>query len=271
MSCLEGIGLFLQFVYRFFIELSNHAILSKWIRTFTRSRLSSFIIKSYVRVYNIHTEEMEFDLKDYSTLEQLFIRKLKSGMRPIHTEKDSVVSPVDGIIVEHGLITPGKEMLVKGKRYSIQEMFGYETDVEKYIGGTFMIFYLSPSHYHRIHSPVTGKIKRTWTLGLKSYPVNKCGLKYGKDPLSKNYRKMTEVETDEQMYMTIAKIGAMYINSIHKVHHRHELSKGEEIAYFSFGSTVILFFEKNAFLIDSTISSPQNIKVGQKIGTIRKG
>ncbi len=44
-----------------------------------------------------------------------------------------------------------------------------------------MILYLSPSHYHRIHSPVTGKVVEQWTLGTKSYPVNKYGLKYGKN------------------------------------------------------------------------------------------
>lgn len=260
----------LQLLYRSLIELSNHAILSKAIQKFTKSKLSSFFIRSYVRVYKINQEEMEFDLQHYQTLEQLFVRKLKYGVRPINREKDSVVSPVDGIIVEFGTITPEKEIVVKGKRYSIQEMFGKMNGVEKYIDGIFLVIYLSPSHYHRIHSPVSGKIIKSWTLGLKSYPVNKFGMAYGKAPLSKNYRKMTEIMTDHNRCITIAKIGAMYINSIHTTNKSNVVTKGEEIAYFSFGSTVILLFEKNTFEINPIIFSSQHIKVGQKIGTLKK-
>ena len=79
-----------------------------------------------------------------------------------------------------------------------------------------MIFYLSPSDYHWIHSPVTCKVVDQWVLGTKSYPVNKYGLKYGKKPLSTNYRLMSEVWMND-VSMVIVKVGAMFINSIEMV------------------------------------------------------
>jgi phosphatidylserine decarboxylase len=42
------------------------------------------------------------------------------------------------------------------------------------------------------------------------------------------------------------------------------------MAYFSFGSTVVLLFEKNIFQIDSNIHTPTEIKVGEKIGVFKK-
>jgi phosphatidylserine decarboxylase len=72
-------------------------------------------------------------------------------------------------------------------------------------------------------------------------------------------------------HVAVVKVGAMFVNSIETTHQGTELEKGEEMAYFSFGSTVVLLFEKGIFRIDSSIQPPYDIKVGQKIGVLNKG
>lgn len=208
---------------------------------------------------------MDKQLHEFSTLHDLFIRQLKKGARKIDQHSKSVVSPVDAVIEDIGIIKETSEMEVKGKIYSVVEMLGDPLSVQKYLNGTYIILYLSPSHYHRIHSPVAGKVVKQWSLGSKSYPVNKWGLKYGKKTLSKNYRVITEVKTDFGM-AAIVKVGAMFVNSIELIHTGEHLKKGEEMAYFSFGSTVILLFEKGSFQINSLINTPHEIKIGEKIG-----
>lgn len=254
-----------KWLYRLFIELTNRPLTSKWLASFTCSKWSRFIIPSYAKVYKVNEEEMEKKLHEYETLQQLFVRTLKEGLRPIDEHPDSVVSPVDAVIEDVGIITDQKEIIVKGKTYSIREMLGDDHIAEKYLHGTFIILYLSPSHYHRIHSPICGEVVKQWTLGGKSYPVNRLGLRYGKDPLSKNYRKITELCTNG-MYMAIVKVGAMFVNSIEWTHEREYVKKGEEIGYFSFGSTVVLLFEKNAFTLDEHIVPPLEVKMGQRLG-----
>ena len=64
-------------------------------------------------------------------------------------------------------------------------MLGNEERAQRYAGGTYMVIYLSPSHYHRIHSPLSGSVTERFVLGRKSYPVNAAGMEYGKEPLSK--------------------------------------------------------------------------------------
>lgn len=178
-------------------------------------------------------------------------------------------SPVDSVIEEVGQIHADKTILVKGKVYSISEMLGSNEAMARYEQGTYMIFYLSPSHYHQIHSPVTGEVINQWTLGLKSYPVNKMGLKYGNYPLSKNYRKVTEIRHEAGMAAVI-KVGAMFVNSIETTHDGQKVNKGDQMAYFTFGSTVVLLFEKDTFNLLPKIIPPYHIKYGEKIGTLNR-
>ncbi|MFL6558568.1 MAG: phosphatidylserine decarboxylase, partial [Bacillus sp. (in: firmicutes)] len=206
---------------------------------------------------------------EYPTLHDLFVRTLKKDAREIDKSEDAVVSPVDAVIEDVGPINESSEILVKGKIYSIQEMLGDNELLAKYINGTYMILYLSPSHYHRIHSPINGMVTKQWKLGSKSYPVNKLGLKYGVRTLAKNYRVITEVKTNYG-HVAIVKVGAMFVNSIETTHKGERLEKGGEMAYFSFGSTVVLLFEKDIFQMEATLYTPKEIKVGEKIGVLRK-
>lgn len=247
------------------IELTNGKWSSFILKKFARSKLSKLIVPSFAKVYNINTEEMEQAIHHYPTLHDFFIRKLKNEVRPIHQEDTALLSPVDAVIEDIGKIHPNAMIEVKGKTYSISEMLGSYEKAQPYLDGTYMIFYLSPSHYHRIHSPVTGKIIDQWVLGAKSYPVNKLGLKYGRKTLSKNYRSITEIEVLGNT-ISMVKVGAMFVNSIELTHKNESLSSGSEMAYFTFGSTVILLLPKDHVSLIPTIQTPYHVKVGEKIG-----
>lgn len=251
------------------IELTNGRITSALLKKFASSGLSRFIIPSFVKVYNINLLEMEKPLGKYPTLHDFFIRKLKFGARKHDKSPFSIISPVDGVIEEIGEISRTNDITVKGKTYSIKEMLGKEHVIDQYIAGHYMVLYLSPSHYHRIHSPVTGEITDQWTLGRKSFPVNKWGLKYGKHPLSKNYRRITELK-HEFGHLCVVKVGAMFVNSIEMVHEGDKIEQGQELAYFSFGSTVVLLFENNTFALEPSIKIPTDVYVGEKLGEIRE-
>lgn len=259
----------MQSIYRLLIELTNGRWTSFMLRKFARSPVSRFIVPSFAKIYHINQDEMERDLKEYPTLHDLFVRTLKKEVRPIDQSRDAVVSPVDAVMEDVGTIKETSEIVVKGKIYSIAEMLGDQEKVKKYLNGSYIILYLSPTNYHRIHSPVSGTVTGQWKLGSKSYPVNKWGLKYGVRTLSKNYRVISEVKT-EFGQVAIVKVGAMFVNSIETTHKGSELKKGEEIAYFSFGSTVVLLFENGMFRIDPSILTPYNIKVGEKLGILRQ-
>ncbi len=254
-------------LYRFFIELTNGPFISAALRKFTNSEMSRVFIKSYAAHYQINQDEMSKDIRSYSTLHSFFTRRLKEGARVVDNSHDSVASPVDGVIEDAGTITSSKEIIVKGKIYSISEMLGGTHQAEKYEGGTYIIIYLSPSHYHRIHSPVSGKVMKSYSLGSKSFPVNRYGLKFGHSVLAKNHRVVTEIGSEETT-VAVVKVGAMFINSVVVTNTEREWGKGEEVAYFSFGSTVILLFQKGAFIPGDIVKSAGEIRMGESLGRL---
>jgi phosphatidylserine decarboxylase len=255
----------IQTIYRLLIELTNRKSTSLILAKFTKSKISRMIIPSFSKVYKIDQAEMEKTIGEYGTLHEFFTRKLKKGSRIIYPDPVAVVSPVDATIQEIGEVSLDYGFTVKGKHYTISDILGDDRKVEKYLNGTYMIFYLSPSNYHRIHSPISGKVTEQWVKGTKSYPLNKYGLKYGKNPFSQNYRMITEMDYNNTS-IAIVKVGAMFINSIELLNKEEELEKGAEIAYFSFGSSVVLFFEGGAFIPTISKSVPCQIKVGECIG-----
>lgn len=253
-------------IYRALIELSNNRFISTGLQRFSRSKFSKILIPSYIRIFNIQTDEIKKDVSEFTSLHDLFTREIKADAREIHEEAEAVVSPVDSVLESFGAITTDSTFTVKGQQYGILDMLEKKSRVERYIDGKYMVLYLSPSHYHRIHSPIDGIVTERFTLGRKSYPVNQLGLKYGKAPLSKNYRKITEMQ-HEGKHVAIVKVGAMWVNSIELIHEREHLTRGEEMAYFSFGSTIVLLFEKDTFQFDATLQAKQDITMGMKLGT----
>ncbi|MCT4478476.1 phosphatidylserine decarboxylase [Peribacillus sp. NPDC101481] len=257
-----------QSLYRILIELTNGQYSSGLLKHFSQSRWSRPLILLYVKTFNLNQQEFGKELKAYTNLHELFTRQLKADARPITAVPSAVACPVDGVLEDSGEIRADKKIVVKGKIYSMEEMLGDELRLEKYLGGKYLVLYLSPSHYHRIHSPIKGSVVKRWTLGRKSYPVNKWGMKYGKEPLSKNYRTVTELQ-NEAGSLAMVKVGAMFINSIVITDESQELEKGQEFSYFSFGSTVVLLFEKGNFELEGNISIPADVRVGETIGFMR--
>ncbi|MFL8937873.1 phosphatidylserine decarboxylase [Rossellomorea oryzaecorticis] len=254
-----------QSIYRLCIELTNKKWSSFVLRKFVQSRLSKPFIPGFIRTYKIDTDELQDEIGEYPTLHDFFIRQLKEDARIIQFGENDAVSPVDGLLAETGPISDELEIMVKGKAYSVLEMLGADDKASSYIGGRFGVFYLSPSNYHRIHSPVDGTVLNRWSLGRHSYPVNDSGLLYGNAVLAKNYREITELQ-HRQGKVAVVKVGAMFVNSVEYVNESDIWRQGEEVAYFTFGSTVILLFEKDKFQFLGSKSVPREVKMGEKIG-----
>lgn len=253
-------------LFKTFIELTGHRFSTYLLKAFTSSRLSGFLNQSFVNVYKVNIEEMEKPLYEYRSLKSLFTRRLKDGSRIVDHSSGSIVSPVDGILSYYGKVSEMDTFSVKGQDYSIQTIFGLRDKEKAFKNGSYFIFYLSPTDYHRIHSPVDGTIDEQWTCGGKSYPVNQMGMKYGDKPLATNYR-LISLMNSEACKVAVIKVGALNINSIHLTHEHYTLEKGEEMAYFSFGSTVVLFIEQGDFQVDSSLTPNMKVKYGQKIGS----
>lgn len=255
-------------LYQSLIELSNGKTTSKILQLAVQSVASKNLIRNYSNLYDINLEEVSKSPEQFSSLHDFFTRHLKEGTRPIDQQPDIFTSPVDAKIEAFGKIVDGMTFTVKNKPYSLMDLLGNEAQAKRYENGQYIVFYLSPADYHRIHSPIDGHVKRQYVLGRKSYPVNQMGLTFGKKPLSHNYRMISEVQYNGEQTTALIKVGATFVNSIELTNVTTTWKKGEEVGYFTFGSTVVMLFEENAVQFNEQVVQGTMIKMGEAFATM---
>jgi len=250
-------------LYQRLIELTNGKQSSQLLQTVAKAKWSKRIIPSYMKVYDINLEEVSKKPQQFSSLHDFFTRELLEHVRPIEQNPTTYTSPVDAKVESFGRIEWDMTFLVKGKPYALQDLLGNKERAAQYADGHFIVFYLSPADYHRIHSPIDGLVLRQYTLGQKSYPVNQLGLSYGKKPISHNYRQVTELKVANNQQVAFIKVGATFVNSIVLTNTTTQWRKGEEVGYFSFGSTVVMLFEKGAIEFTDNVVQGCPIRMGE--------
>jgi phosphatidylserine decarboxylase len=249
-------------------ELSSRKWISRITGRFAQSPASRRFIPRFARMYGIRIEDAEKRLEEYSTLNEFFTRRLKPGIRIIDADPAALVSPVDALVTGAGPIEAGTILNVKGQNYTVEELLNRSPRMENYKDGYYMVLYLSPTDYHRIHTPVEGTIvEREHVLG-KVYPVNEFGLRHMRRVLSRNERLITYIR-HAGAETAVVKVGAMNVSSIKYVEPQHDkVEKGQDLAYFEFGSTVVLLTENGTFTPRSDMTVGLKVKMGEKLGTI---
>ncbi|MDI2588191.1 phosphatidylserine decarboxylase [Psychrobacillus sp. NEAU-3TGS] len=255
-------------LYQSMIELTNGKWSSTIIQSFARSKLSKTIIPSYIKYFNITLQDVTRPINDFSTLHEFFIREVSTKSRQIHAGTNSIISPVDATVETFGPITKDGIFFVKDKPYTLENLLGSSKIAEQFVNGMYIILYLSPAEYHRIHAPVDGEVIRQYMLGKKSYPVNKWGLQYGKEAISGNYRLLTQLYMPNNKYCFHIKVGAMFVNSIELTNTSSKWKKGEEVGYFSFGSTVVLLFEEDSMEFSATLKAGKFVRMGEIVANM---
>ncbi|MDQ1912254.1 archaetidylserine decarboxylase [Paenibacillus sp. GD4] len=254
-------------LFRLLTELSSRKTISRMTGAFAKSKLSRGFIPQFAKTYGIPVEDAEKSLHEYASLNDFFTRRLKTGLRPIHTAPGAMVSPVDALITGMGPIQEGLILNVKGQDYTIDELLNHSPRMVNYKNGFFYVLYLSPTDYHRIHTPVSGIIVEKEHIPGKVYPVNDFGLRFMRRVLSRNERLVTYMQ-HEGGEVAVVKVGALNVASIRYVDPLPDrLERGDELAYFEFGSTIVLLTETATFESRADLKVGSKVKMGEALGT----
>lgn len=253
---------------RMMTELSSRKFISRLAGRFAKSSLSRRWISRFASMYNIPVEEAEKRLEEYSSLNDFFTRRLKPGKRPIDRSDNALVSPVDAKITACGVVEDGLLLRVKGQDYSLKELLNDSPRLSQYLQGYFWVLYLSPTDYHRIHSPCDGEIVESEHIPGRVYPVNDFALTCMRCVLSRNERLVTFIRHDIGE-VAVVKVGALNVSSIKYVEPEpKELERGQELAYFEFGSTIVLLTEDGTMLPRTDLKTGDRVRMGEKLGTL---
>ena len=249
-------------------ELGSRKWISRLAGRIARSRASRLLIPRFARAYGIAVEEAEKPIGEYATLNEFFTRRLKPGARPVDDTPGVLVSPVDARITGIGPIRLGTIFNVKGQDYSIDELLGFHPRASMYLNGYGIVLYLSPSDYHRIHSPVDGVVIERTHLPGRVYPVNDFGLTRLRRVLSRNERLVTYIR-HEAGETAVVKIGALNVCGIRYADPTADrLVRGGELAWFEFGSTVVLLTEDGTFEPRGDLGPGDKVRMGEALGRL---
>ncbi|CAM4024973.1 archaetidylserine decarboxylase [Saccharibacillus endophyticus] len=251
-------------LYRLLMRVLGGKLCSGTLKRFCDSRFSRHLIPAFVKIYAISEKEIEQPLTAFRSLSDFFIREIHPSRRPIDGDYSAIVSPVDGYVQSFGDIAEDQRFEVKGKSYSFEELTSLKAGSSNYGGGKFIILYLSPAQYHRFHSPLAGEGAQVAELGRRSMPVNRNGWKYGGRLLSFNHRVVFRIRRRSAGMMMIA-VGALNVNSVIQSNSCPFWEKGQEVGYFSFGSTVVCLFEKGAAEWIEGLKEEAYVQVGERL------
>ncbi len=251
------------------------------------------ILGRVARSLGIDLTEAERPLEEYGSLNDLFVRRLRPGLRRWPRDPATIASPVDGILGQLGHAEDGALIQAKGRIYRAADLLGPGDDGDslRYHGGSFITLYLSPRHYHRIHSPCEGELVSAWHLPGSLLPVNAAAVMHVDNLFPRNERLVCEMETRMGLVAVVA-VGAYNVGRISAAFdpgwsgargerwvtnrrggraaesRRYDPAiltpQGSEIMAFHLGSTVVLVTERRV-RFETGIAAGREVRMGNVI------
>lgn len=244
--------------------------------------LKNKIIDWFCSHYTIDmSEAAQSDPHAYATFNDFFTRALKPSCRPIDPDPATIASPADGAIAQLGRINGQQLLQAKNMYFNLNTLLGGQQQLaDEFANGSFATIYLAPHNYHRVHMPVTGKLRQQIFIPGRLFSVNKITSEIIPNLYARNERLVLVFDTDTGP-MTVILVGAMIVGSIQTVwmdtpirHPEIEvttpmnvitLEKGAELGKFLMGSTAIVLFNDDRLATNNQLRANDSIKVGQTL------
>jgi phosphatidylserine decarboxylase len=244
------------------------------------------VLARFARLYGIDTAEAARTLDEYGSLDEFFTRQLHPSLRPVDATADVVVSPADGTVVESGVAVEGQLIQAKGVLFDLEELLSDAPAAARLSGGHYVITYLSPKDYHRVHAPIGGEIVGWRYVPGTLFPVNAGSVRREPGLFIRNERFVTLIEGDAGLcaVVMVAAVGVGHVTAAYDpevgTHHRSflragtrqrdfavrpRIAKGAELATFHLGSTTVVVFEPGRVEL-VPLAPGSKTKMGQAIG-----
>jgi len=267
--------------------------LSRWLVNYAKA-LGAFLdtpgsltpesLQTFYESPNYNMNEYIRPNGDWTTFNQFFARNFKPGYRPIAAVSDSsvIVSPADSTFVGQWEIRKDSHVTVKELHWQVRELLGDSPFRDRFKNGIFMHSFLNVTDYHRLHTPVGGKVVEAREIMGQAYLEVAAETIPGDVGGAKRLRVVRHLEVQDNTgyqfgqarglvvidspigLVAVLPIGMAQVASvILTAEEGVTLRKGEEIGYFQFGgSDIVVLFE-----LASNVSIGAQPNVHYKMGT----
>ena len=223
----------------------------------------------------------------YPHFNAFFTRALVSGARPLEGGPRTILSPADGTVAAVGAMNGRSVVQAKGRTYTLEALFaGDERAAATFDGGRFATVYLAPRDYHRVHMPLTGRLRSTVYVPGELFSVNPTTVDAIDRLFARNERVVSFFDTDLGP-LAITMVGAVFVGCIEQVWRgvvtpprrqqtaveRYDdagivLEQGHEMGRFNMGSTVIVMLANPGVQWARSLKPGSFVQMGRRIGEV---
>jgi phosphatidylserine decarboxylase len=249
-------------------------------------RLRKLAYRAFARAVGANLDEVELELAGYPSLGDFFARRLRHGARQVDTSPAAIISPCDGAIAARGEAVAGTLVQAKGRHYQLAELVADAELAAHLTDGPYVTIYLSPRDYHRVHAPADAQVLGYDYLPGALWPVNPRVAARRDGLLARNERVVIRMNAGALGHVALVMVGASGVGNIRLAPalggaeactdwraaaepRRVELAgvqlgRGDELAAFQLGSTVVLLFEPGKVALAGEVGD--TVRFGQRIG-----
>jgi phosphatidylserine decarboxylase len=216
------------------------------------------------RLLGMDLTEARDPVTSYGSLDELFVRWLRPGIRQWPGDAGAAGSPVDGVVGTCGPVDGGLLLQAKGREYTVSELLDDEGLGSRFAAGLYVTIYLAPRHYHRIHAPVAGLVGLARHIPGRLLPVNRPAVAMVDRLFPRNERLVTVIDgRGSAGAVAVVAIGAFNVGRITadfddelvtnrgrspSMTKRYDpplpVERGAGLMAFHLGSTVVVLFER---------------------------
>jgi phosphatidylserine decarboxylase len=223
------------------------------------------LIRAWIAAYHVDVAAMAEPVHAYPTLNAFFTRRLRPGLRPIEAAPERLPSPADAVLTAFGPIDQrGRMPEIKGRTYAVADLLAGSMDPAPFVGGRYAVLYLSPRDYHRVHSPVAGRLVAASAIAGATYPVNARGVRVVEGLFATNKRVVFDLD-GEAGRVALVMVGATNVGRIGVSAAPGPIARGDELGVFNLGSTVVLLFPAGRAVTLAGVHQGELVKVGQAL------
>jgi len=254
--------------------------------------LADLSCRGFAAVFRLNMAEAAAPLGHYATIEDLFTRSLKPGLRPI---SPPVCSPADGYLALSAAVEAGQAIQAKGLPYAVSELlFGADAQAKELQQSFawYQTIYLAPHNYHRVHAPFSGRVTKVVHFPGELWPVNGTFVARVPRLFSRNERLVFHFDLERGGTAFVVMVGAFNVGrmvtplapdlvtnngrraggdqrSSTSFQPARAVAIGDEIGTFMLGSTVVIVYDHAALTGINLVQSQDNrpILMGQTLCT----
>ncbi len=254
---------------------ARRAWLARWYGLWMSSPATRDKIPLFIEKFHVDVAEFAQPPESFASFNDFFIRKLKSGARPLDGDADTVVFGADGRHLGFPDASQAEGVFVKGQHWDLAALLGDAELARTYAHGTLVLSRLCPVDYHRFHFPADGTPGAAKWLPGTLWSVNPIALRRKLAYLWENKRVVTIFDTPRFGKILLLEIGATNVGSINETYTPGQpVARGDEMGYFAFGgsATATIFEPGRVKLADDLVEQTRlgrelYARMGSKLGS----